>query len=160
MKKCSKCRNDKDESEFPLAKNRKDGLYPYCKECHRLDGETYRLKNKKHTLSYQKKYRAKNYVKILFDSIKRRAKVRGIAFDLSLGDIVIPVHCPVLGIPIVIHTGVGRQPYLPSVDRIDNTKGYTKDNIIVVSWRANDLKADATLNELRKVIAFYAQYEK
>ena len=43
----------------------------------------------------------------------------------------------------------------PSIDRIDNTRGYVKDNIIIVSRRANILKKDATINELIKLANYY-----
>lgn len=43
----------------------------------------------------------------------------------------------------------------PQLDRIDNTKGYTKDNVVVVSKRANTIKNDATVQELCKVAEFY-----
>lgn len=33
MKTCSKCRVEKLESEFGTDRNRKDGLYPQCREC-------------------------------------------------------------------------------------------------------------------------------
>jgi hypothetical protein len=35
MKICTKCKIEKDESEFCKCKNEKDGLYCYCKECRR-----------------------------------------------------------------------------------------------------------------------------
>jgi hypothetical protein len=41
------------------------------------------------------------------------------------------------------------------LDRVDNTKGYVKGNVIVVSRRANVLKKDATLNELRQLADYY-----
>ena len=34
----------------------------------------------------------------------------------------------------------------PSIDRIDPKKVYVKDNIIVVSMRANRIKTDATID--------------
>jgi len=36
----------------------------------------------------------------------------------------------------------------PSIDRIDNTKPHTLDNIQIISWRVNNIKNDATLEEL------------
>mgnify|MGYP006166398807 FL=1 len=39
-------------------------------------------------------------------------------------------------------------------------KGYVKDNIIVVSMRANRIKSDATVDEIRKVADFYEKLLK
>lgn len=37
--------------------------------------------------------------------------------------------------------------------------GYTLDNVQVISWRANRLKVDASINELEMLIAFMKQGE-
>lgn len=90
-------------------------------------------------------------------SIKKRAKLKGLDFNLTLDDIPqIPKKCPVLGIPIIENKG-SHQPTdnSPSVDRIDSTKGYIKGNIRIISNRANRIKADATIEELRKVLEDY-----
>ena len=47
-----------------------------------------------------------------------------------------------------------------SVDRIDNSKGYHKDNVVVVSFKANTMKSSATLKELYQVADFYYELEK
>ena len=39
----------------------------------------------------------------------------------------------------------------PSIDRIDPSKGYTKDNVWVISRRANTIKSNATVDEVEKV---------
>ena len=43
----------------------------------------------------------------------------------------------------------------PSIDRINPKKGYVKENIIVVSMKANRIKTDATVEEIRKIADFY-----
>jgi hypothetical protein len=47
----------------------------------------------------------------------------------------------------------------PSIDRIDNSKGYTKDNIMIVSTKLNLLKKDATIDELIKIGDFYRNFK-
>ena len=67
--------------------------------------------------------------------------------DLEPDDIKIPDHCPALGIPLDKRDA----DHHPSLDRFDNSKGYTKDNVNVISFRANHLKNDATLDEIEKL---------
>ena len=87
----------------------------------------------------------------------KRAKKKGIEFNLTLDDIPqIPVVCPVLGIPIIPNDGISApSDNSPSIDRIDSTKGYIKGNIRIISNRANRIKADATVDELRMVLEDY-----
>ena len=69
-------------------------------------------------------------------------------FSISQEDIIIPDFCPLLGIKITKILGKGRVPSNPSLDRIDNSIGYTKENIMVVSEKANRIKMDLTIKEL------------
>lgn len=39
----------------------------------------------------------------------------------------------------------------PSIDRIVPELGYVPGNIAIISWRANDLKKDATADEMRRI---------
>lgn len=95
-------------------------------------------------------------IPFLIESSRRRAKKRDMEHTITASDIKIPRNCPVLGIPIFV--GSGRAcPNSPSLDRIDSSKGYTRENVIVVSWRANDLKRDATVEEMRKLYYFYKE---
>lgn len=91
---------------------------------------------------------------------KKRAKILGVDFDLTHGQIkhLIPEYCPVLHTKLNWDSIKGGNPNKPSIDRVDSSKGYTLDNIIVVSWRANDLKADGTPEELMKLAIFYSKY--
>jgi hypothetical protein len=46
---------------------------------------------------------------------------------------------------------------LPTLDRIHNYLGYIRGNVEVISWRANHLKSDSTLDELRKMVRYYGK---
>lgn len=100
-------------------------------------------------------------MKAIYNRLKNRAKQKSIEFNLTLTDLnnlPIPITCPVLGIPL--RTERGRQTDNSiSIDRIDSSKGYTINNIIVVSWKANRLKSNASLIEMRKLVEFYEGLE-
>lgn len=96
----------------------------------------------------------------LFEGAKDRAREKGLEFTIHLDDIVIPAICPVLGIPIVYSgKGSGRNWNAPSLDRIDSARGYTTDNICVISWRANAIKSFGTAAE-HEAIAQYIRSRK
>lgn len=91
---------------------------------------------------------------------RERAKKLDVAFSITINDIHIPETCPVFGFPLERGTGQ-KQDNSPSLDRIDNTKGYIPGNIVVVSWLANRLKSNATVDQLKAIVAFYeAQAQK
>lgn len=91
----------------------------------------------------------------LFQLAKARAKLLDRAFGITRSDIMIPTHCPVLGIELVVGGGTGFQDASPTLDRIDNRFGYVRGNVLVVSWRANRLKADATPEEMQMLANYY-----
>ena len=101
-----------------------------------------------------RQWRTKNPSRYLYNQAKHRSRKRNIFFDLTPEDIVIPEYCPVLGIPLMMGKGIKSGPThnSPSIDRIDPKKGYTPDNIRVISWRANSLKSDGTLKELQVLV--------
>jgi hypothetical protein len=103
----------------------------------------------------EKAWRNSNPRSAMLARLRQSAKKRGIIFELTHNDLVIPDRCPILNIPLEFQSKSGH-PNSPSVDRIDNAKGYTKDNIVIVSNRANTLKRDATIEELVKLAEFYS----
>jgi hypothetical protein len=104
--------------------------------------------------AWQQKRRRANPLKRMVQEAKTRATKKGLAFDLTPSDLVIPATCPVLGIPLRRGTKP-REDATPSIERIDPARGYVRGNVIVVSWRANRIKSDATLAELERIVEFY-----
>lgn len=79
---------------------------------------------------------------------KARAKARGVVFDIAHGDIIWNTHCPVLGLELVLNNpGHGGAHNSPSIDRIDNSLGYVKGNVRIISNRANKLKNNMSKEE-------------
>jgi hypothetical protein len=100
-------------------------------------------------------YRRDHFEEGILSRAKHRAKTLGVPFSLTIADIVVPSHCPVLGIPIIFNHG--RKGYFPnsvSIDRIVPSLGYVPSNIRIISARANLLKNDATAEELRSVLYY------
>lgn len=117
-----------------------------------LRARQYYARNKDKCLENAKKYQAKKPEYYFWLRVKKRARDRELEFTLTLDDIVFPSKCPVLGIDIVRDGSAGVN-HLPSIDRIDSSKGYTPDNIQWLSFRANTLKSNATVDELEKILA-------
>jgi hypothetical protein len=81
---------------------------------------------------------------------KQRAKAKGLEFNINVLDIVIPQLCPILGTPMVVHKGKsGAYRDSASLDRKDSSRGYTRDNIWVISQMANAMKGAADQAELK-----------
>jgi predicted Zn-ribbon and HTH transcriptional regulator len=75
---------------------------------------------------------------------KSRAKLKGIEFSLTAEDVKIPAVCPILGIKLEHIKGQsGGHDASPALDRIDNSLGYIKGNVMVISNLANRMKSSA-----------------
>lgn len=86
----------------------------------------------------------------LWNNAKRRSSELNLPFDLDLSDLIIPSTCPLLGIPII--KGYGEySDNSPTLDRIIPERGYVKDNIWIISMRANRIKNDASITELEQI---------
>ena len=92
---------------------------------------------------------------LLWQSAYFRSKIKGLSFTISVSDIFIPKRCPVFGTPLISHRGDARKFWYddsPTLDRIIPSLGYIPSNVWVISYRANKIKSDASLEELNKII--------
>lgn len=131
-KACSYCGKVKLLTEFSRNKLASDGLQTYCRPC---------------VSEYDREYRDRDPERYMAAAARKRARTHGLPFALTAADIVIPSHCPVLGIELV--RGVGAAgPASPSLDKVVPALGYVPGNVQVISHRANVIKRDGTLEEL------------
>lgn len=100
--------------------------------------------NKDRVLANNERWKQNNPEYYLWHSARQRAKVKGLDFNIDVADVIIPSICPALLMPIKWKD----KDFGPSIDRIDNNKGYIKGNIQVISKKANRMKNNATKIEL------------
>jgi len=62
-------------------------------------------------------------------------------------------NCPLLDVKLTYGNFVGRMPdNYATLDKIDPNGGYVEGNVQIVSFRANTLKSNATLEELKMIV--------
>ena len=102
------------------------------------------------------KYRTGNTLHRQFCTRKQSADRRGIPFTIEFEDIQQPKFCPVLGIELNYNWSGDHQrdEAKATIDKVIPSLGYVPGNVFVISWRANKLKSDMTLDELQKIMDY------
>jgi len=111
-----------------------------------------RHKNIEETRAKDRMRKTTNRAAYLVNHARRRAKKLCLEFAITVDDIgQIGTHCPILGIEYNHEACHATKDFSPSLDRIDNAKGYVSGNVQVISWRANRLKSNGTAEEFEKI---------
>ena len=140
-KRCPDCEKTKSVDCFGKDAQKKDGLRTYCIDCMRAK---YKPKKGK---EIRDRWAKANPSSVMYSNAKQRAKRQRIPFDIEVKDIIIPTHCPILGIEL--KQGIGTQNTTsPSLDKIIPELGYVKGNVKVISGKANIMKGELTLETL------------
>jgi hypothetical protein len=165
---CASCKEYLPFSMFSKNSANKDKLALVCRSCDKVRQEKKRRKNPERQLEWSRKYQAErrkdfNYrLGMLVNASKQRALKKQIEHTITVEDIkkIYPVDgcCPVFGFKLEFGNA-GFREHSPSIDRIDPSKGYTKDNIQILSWKANRIKGYATVEDLEAVLAYLKQGE-
>lgn len=90
-----------------------------------------------------------------FRNSKTNARRRGIDFSISREDytrLFNDTTCAVTGRRLVL--GHPSEELRPTIDRVDNTKGYEIGNVQIVSERMNRIKNDSTVRELELIVKY------
>jgi hypothetical protein len=178
MKRCTRCKIEKPLESYSKDKNRKDGRYPVCKECQSKAAKeryasdpkfaqkardkrqkylkTHREEvNRKHKERYHSR-KAKDPIGQMLVAVKRRATRDNLPYNLTPEMINIPTHCPVLGMELMFNKGQA-EDNSPSIDKLVPSLGYVEGNISIISYRANMLKSNASLEEMKALYEWFKQ---
>jgi hypothetical protein len=105
---------------------------------------------------YVRRWEERHPREYMIQKSKHNAKSRGIEHTITVTDLEWPTHCPVLGIELAYdrkRKGPRRYNYA-SLDRKDNAKGYVPGNVFIISWWANRLKHDMTIQEVEQLLSY------
>lgn len=156
QKRCKKCL-----CWFPLSTYRKGKSN--CNSCLRKAFAEWTAKNPERVAFHRKKQASKGQLrqkvrrsnpvvkaKTLVNTARVRARKAGICFDLTWEFILQKMiesefRCSKTGVfydfETLQYSKQNRNPFGPSIDRIDNNEGYTTDNVQVVCWFYNLAKS-------------------
>ena len=164
-KRCGLCREMKSLTLFHHNKNQSDGYQTRCIEC----SKKYVNENINKIRNTRKNYRKSHY-DIIRKNIKRYertlkgklmqwktgAKKRNISFEITLSDLEkIPMICYYTGVPLTLERN---EWYSISLDRLDSSKGYTKENIVFCCGFINRMKNNLTYGQFIRACAKIAMH--
>jgi len=173
LKACRICGSSKSLDSFHRDKSRKDGRRGECKPCkkkvdaihwnkyapHKIAlNRKYKEANKKTVYAKAAQYKENNRELCIWLGARKRAYERSLEFSIEVEDIIIPEYCPLLGIELKFRGGMNNRDTSPSIDRLDSAKGYIKGNIKIISFRANRIKNDATVEEFKLMASRLDKY--
>ena len=150
-KKCCRCGKSKKLEKFRVDSRRIDGRRGACGKCERESDkaryhDTYTDKDKR--------------ISRVLHAAKVRARKRNMPFTITMEDVAPQIEagvCSLSGLQFSYAKSVRgrRNPYAPSIDRIDSSKGYTPDNIRVVCFGLNLMAADWGLEVFEYIACCY-----
>ena len=178
-KVCTKCNVEKPLEEFTLKKKGYKGRASQCRACYHekyltiKDSENARAKryhmlNKDKVHHVQKEYRNKtrnspiHIKRRLLTGAKKRAKLLNREFKLTLKDLpdTLPEYCPVFPHLKLVSVPGKATDNSYSLDRINSNQGYIPGNIQIISYRANILKSDRTLEEQEMLLKYLREQRR
>lgn len=148
---CNKCKQWKPLSKFSIDNTflhgNRGGLCRECKDCQRK--RYYEQRNK---LFEDNELALKYKLQQALKGTRRRSKEKNIYNNLTLDYLMYlwekqDGKCALTGMQMTYKFYEGRVNTNLSVDRIDSTKGYSKDNVQLVCMAANQMKNDLTMSE-------------
>ena len=149
---CSTCNKTLPIEHFNKRSQITRGYSYHCKECTRQ------------IRAYAKNNNIRKYFVDLIRNAKNGCKKRGISdFEIDADYLVELCSnqqgiCPITGINLTFVSGSGVIYSNASIDRIDNTKGYLKNNIQLLCRSANSMKLNMTQKEFENFMDNMTSY--
>jgi len=154
MKKCTRCKVEKELSEFNKIKKSKDGLHNYCRACCNNISREWHENNKKKANERRKEWNKNNKERVMeqirtpkgkYKNLKSSAKFKGIELQINFEqytEILKENKCFYCDASLVGSAG-------HSLNRIDNNKGYLVSNVKPCCGICNKIMNNFTKEEIK-----------
>ena len=153
MKTCTHCNIEKPLFEFSQHKYTQDKKASWCKNC----------KNEQNRNRRDIQYRTKEgHIKKILAQRKSEAKKHNLPFEVDLDYLckIATDNCPVLNFPLSWGERKGHATEnSPSLDKFDPAKGYVRGNVCWISFKANTIKSNATMEECQMVVEWMKKHK-
>ncbi len=114
-----------------------------------------RKEDKEYATIQNRKWRDSNPKGYLLSRARARSRSENLPFNLSVNDLQMPEYCPIFGLKLEFSNGRNTRPdNIPTLDRTIPSLGYVKGNVSIISMKANRLKSNASLKELKQIVAW------
>jgi hypothetical protein len=144
-KHCTTCGEFKTLFEFTANRNQDSGYMGYCKACNNARNKRYR----------KQEATLQSACKRVYSYLLRRVRVKNFELDFNATHLekLFEVQnglCAYTGESLELNAGYSNTL---SVDRVNSSKGYTKDNIVLTTWEVNNCKQDLSLERFKALCA-------
>ena len=159
--KCKRCKVDKALNETGRCQGCDDYIRDYYQKNRNREiaraQKSLKKKSRKEQNKYKKKLNRQNPLSVILQHAKQRAKLKNVPFDITADDIEVPEFCPILGLQLVVNEGHAKDNSM-TIDRIVPELGYVKGNVAIISFKANTIKNNASIEDLEKVLLWLKRW--
>lgn len=145
-RQCPQCNSEYDWPKPPIKTGKTRWKYAWrlCNTCKSINNASYHA-NRANKKTHRQLCKA-DPVRILYHRCKSRERHnrrrRFVGFSLTLAYLRKLWHhqggkCAVTGLPFDVSFENPKNPFAPSLDRMDSNKGYEPDNVVFVLWGVN-----------------------
>ncbi len=152
---CFVCGESKEIFDYYVNRSKKDGRDHYCKKCRSKDARNWALSHSGNMSLRQKKYKISlnGILSRKVNNARSRARNKKLVCDITpkfIRELYDKQEgkCALTGFEMTILIGKGRQYRNISIDRIDSSSGYSKNNVQLVCFIANVMKYNLSQDKL------------
>jgi hypothetical protein len=171
---CTKCKNEIELSNFRVSNNKWKSINSRCNQCENKRQQEWRDKNRNKHRKYDRELKQLYKTKYPFQTRLHNIRRSAIQHARNLNNLPMKItkafieelynkqdgKCYYTGLKMKIQSELNKDLMIMSLDRIDSSKGYVEDNVVLCCWGINLLKGQHSVSELFKNLCLFYEGAK